>query len=68
MPHTCHAIGCDEAISPALFMCWHHWCLVPRFVQKEVQEHYRPGQEAAERAINAVAALEGKDGITSKID
>lgn len=72
-PHRCHAIGCDEAVPPALLMCSRHWRLVPRVLQREVWQAYRKGQEidkrpsaayltAAGRAIAAVAEIERRQG------
>lgn len=45
MTHTCHAIGCDVPIPPALFMCKPHWFAVPTELRRQIQSHYRPGQE-----------------------
>lgn len=43
--HTCHAIGCETAVPPKLFMCRDHWAMVPKKLQTKVWEHYRLGQE-----------------------
>ena len=43
--HLCHAWGCQTEINPHLFMCLKHWKMLPRFLQKEIWHHYRPGQE-----------------------
>jgi hypothetical protein len=71
MIHTCHADGCSVTVAPRLLMCIRHWRLVPKPLQAEVYRLYRPGQErdkrptieyldAMQRAINAVAKLEGR--------
>lgn len=52
-------------------MCFRHWKIVPREIQRLVWRHYRPGQcddknpseewhQAADAAIRAVARAEGK--------
>jgi hypothetical protein len=67
--HRCHAIGCEKEIDPKLLMCFPHWKLVPKFLQKQIWKWYRPGQEIDKRpsreymavqrlAIDAVAVLE----------
>lgn len=45
MKHLCHAYGCNKQVPPKLLMCPHHWRLVPKTIQREVWEHYVPGQE-----------------------
>lgn len=67
----CAAIGCGRVISARLLMCPAHWRIVPAPIKAEVLKHYRVGQEkdgkhtrqyadAMTRAIEAVAAREGK--------
>jgi len=71
LKHTCHAKGCEVLVAPRLLMCLKHWRKVPLELQRKVWAHYRPRQEidkrpsaayldAAQAAIDAVAALEGK--------
>lgn len=48
--HTCHAIGCTEAVPPRMLMCLKHWKLVHRETQKLVWKAYRPGQERDKQA------------------
>lgn len=71
MNHTCHARGCTVPVKPELLMCFRHWKIVPREIQRLVWRHYRPGQcddknpseewhQAADAAIRAVARAEGK--------
>lgn len=72
MNHTCHAFKCGVEVPPALLMCGKHWRLVPEDKKRAVRELYVPGQEtkknptwwymlAAQRAIIAVAEIEGLD-------
>lgn len=76
-PHVCHAIDCTVPVPPRMLMCRRHWRMVPRDVQALVWAEYRPGQEirkdptrayltAANRAIDAVAAIEGR-GVTTDL-
>lgn len=69
MKHTCHAIGCERIVRPEMLMCYWHWGMVPKEIQKRVWKHYRDGQcedknpskewhEAADEAIRAVAKKE----------
>lgn len=68
-PHHCHARGCERAVPPKMLMCYPHWRMVPRLVQRKVWATYRDGQEitkdpsreylaAAREAIEAVAFIE----------
>ncbi len=76
LAHHCHAKGCRERVEPKLLMCPRHWRMVPRNLQAEVWRTYRAGQEidkrptreyldAADAAINAVAAKESPKTATS---
>jgi hypothetical protein len=67
--HRCHAKGCTIKVKPEMLMCSKHWKMVPKNIQKEVWNHYRPGQcrdknpskewmKAADEAINSVATKE----------
>ncbi len=69
--HLCHAKNCTVPVPPHLLMCFKHWTMVPRNLQKLVWRHYRPGQEieknptreylqAMEFAIEAVALKEAE--------
>lgn len=69
MFHACHAIKCNVAVPPALFMCRKHWALVPPQLKADILRHYRKGQEidkhpsvaylhAMRSAIRAVADVE----------
>lgn len=51
-PHHCHAKGCKRQIPPAYFMCGAHWRLVPRSLQSQVWQHYKPGQEKGEAGVS----------------
>lgn len=70
MIHTCHAMGCETAVSPEKLMCMPHWFQVPPALRAGVWAAYRVGQcydqkpsrdwlVAATRAICAVAVKEG---------
>lgn len=67
--HHCHAIGCDKAVPPRMFMCGSHWKRLPAQHKAAVWKHYRPGQEndkepslayliASHSAILAMAKIE----------
>ncbi|MGI9507139.1 MAG: hypothetical protein ACR2RE_29205 [Geminicoccaceae bacterium] len=43
--HTCHAIGCEKAVPPKMFMCKYHWFMLPKSLRNEIWKAYRPGQE-----------------------
>lgn len=71
--HTCHAEGCDTHVPPRLFMCKHHWYMVPRDLRAWVWAEYTLGQErldgtpirpgyfdATREAREAVAVKEGR--------
>ena len=69
MSHTCHARGCTTPVKPELLMCFKHWRMVPRLLQRAVWRAYRSGQcddkrpseawhQAADAAIRAVAEKE----------
>lgn len=65
MEHHCHAKNCATDVPPEMLMCYKHWRMVPKDIQKEVWNTYRPGQcddkqpseawhRAADKAIKAV--------------
>ncbi len=67
LEHHCHAEGCTRKVKPELLMCFYHWRMVPKDLQREVWRHYRAGQcddknpsrdymAAAKAAIAAVKA------------
>jgi hypothetical protein len=71
LQHTCHARGCERPVKPELLMCFAHWRMVPRVIQRAIWATYRPGQcddkhpsrewfRAADAAIGFVARVEGK--------
>ena len=53
MSHKCHADGCSKEIPPKLLMCLPHWRMVPRNIQNQIWQHYRPGQELDKRPSKA---------------
>lgn len=67
--HTCHAINCERAVPPKLFMCLSHWHKLPKATRDAIWDTYRRGQEidkkpsteyllTAARAILWLAKLE----------
>lgn len=71
MNQLCHAIGCTVGVPPRALMCPRHWSMVPTQLRDAVLDNYRPGQEhskrptpsyleAAEAAVNAVAAIDAQ--------
>lgn len=69
MEHRCHARGCGRAVRPEMLMCYPHWKVVPKSIQRAVWLAYRPGQcddkrpskawmSAADAAIGFVARRE----------
>lgn len=67
--HHCHARGCTISTTPEMLMCFKHWRMVPKHIQRQVWATYRSGQcddkrpsrdwhAAADAAINAVADKE----------
>lgn len=60
MIHTCHAFGCPRHVPRELFMCAHHWRMVPKAQQLEVLRTYSPGQcddgHPSREYINAASA------------
>lgn len=68
--NVCHAIGCDRRRPAQFIMCPLHWSLVPRELQRELRNIYRPNRARAdharqfltvsEQAIVAVAVAEGQ--------
>lgn len=49
MSHHCHAVGCETATPPKMFMCLKHWRMLPRDGQNAVWAAYRQGQEVDKR-------------------
>lgn len=49
MTHTCHAVGCDVAVPPKMFMCKRHWFTLPERLRAAIWAAYRPGQERDKR-------------------
>ena len=43
--HRCHAVGCDVAVPPKMFMCRRHWYMLPKRMRDAIWATYRPGQE-----------------------
>lgn len=78
MQHLCHAIGCSNRVPPKFLMCGPHWFMVPIMIRRDVWRWYKPGQEdnlnprqewidAAKKAINHVAQLEGKQPLPEDV-
>jgi len=77
--HTCHAIGCNKRVPPAMFMCKPHWYMVPPIGRKAIWATYRPGQcddrqpsaaycKNAKSALLAVAEKEGREITGEEIE
>lgn len=72
--HTCHAIGCREAVPPKLLMCKRHWEMVPQKIRTAIVVNFNPDQcrgrarpslvwlKYAREAINYVQNLERAEG------
>jgi hypothetical protein len=43
--HTCHAMDCNVAVPPRMFMCRRHWFMLPKTMRDAVWSAYVPGQE-----------------------
>ena len=69
--HTCHAMGCEVAVPPRMFMCKRHWFMLPRSRRDEVWAAYVPGQERrkdpsdqyVQVPMSAVKWLARKEGL-----
>ena len=45
MAHTCHATKCTNKVPEKMFMCKHHWFMLPSFLRDQIWRHYKEGQE-----------------------
>lgn len=43
--HLCHARQCEVQVPPRMFMCRHHWFMVPMDLRCRILAAYQPGQE-----------------------
>jgi hypothetical protein len=43
--HTCHWLGCEKKVPPALWGCKKHWYTLPIALRQKVWETFEPGQE-----------------------
>lgn len=43
--HHCHWPGCNKSVPPALWGCYEHWRLLPKYLRDKVWAAYQPGQE-----------------------
>jgi len=79
MEHHCHARNCQIEVKPEMLMCFKHWRMVSRNIQKAIWDSYRPGQcddknpsaewhEAADAAIGYVARKEGNKVRESEVN
>jgi hypothetical protein len=46
--HTCLWPGCKILVSPKLWGCRRHWCMLPLDVRMDIQNAYKEGQERSE--------------------
>lgn len=72
MVRTCDAAGCSLKVATGRFMCYQHWRLVPRPLQRTINARYAAHKvartllrdavyvDACAKAIEAVAAAEGQ--------
>ncbi len=44
--HTCHWIGCNRQVPPALWGCRQHWYMLPKHLRDKIWATYEIGQEA----------------------
>ena len=73
--HLCHAKGCQVEVPPKMLMCFRHWRMVPRDLQKLVWSYYRPGQEIDKRPSTeylevmeaAIDAVAQKETVNAKV-
>lgn len=72
--HQCHANGCGVKLPRRMLMCGEHWRLVPHSLREELRAatrgrcgnaFYLPFFEAAARAVECVALLEGRAAYNS---
>lgn len=43
--HTCHWIGCERQVPPAMWGCRQHWFALPKTIRDAIWRSYRAGQE-----------------------
>jgi hypothetical protein len=51
----CHAVGCEELIQRDFLMCYQHWSMVPKEVQKEVHATLRYMNRGGSAALYVLA-------------
>lgn len=45
--HTCHWLGCEKQVPPAMWGCKAHWFKLPQYLRNKIWRAYQPGQEVA---------------------
>lgn len=45
--HDCAAEGCTAQCRYEVLMCFHHWCMAPKAIQRAVNKAWRAFQEDA---------------------
>lgn len=65
MKHTCHWVGCEKEVPPAMWGCKTHWFKLPKYLRDKIWATYRAGQEIDKRPSEAymTAALEVRQWI-----
>ena len=43
--HHCHFPGCKKQVPPAMWGCYKHWMMLPKYLRDKIWAAYRPGQE-----------------------
>lgn len=43
--HHCHWPGCTEQVKPAVWGCYRHWMMLPKYLRDKFWATFRPGQE-----------------------
>lgn len=43
--HECHWPGCGKQVKPALWGCFKHWMMIPKYLRDKIWATYRVGQE-----------------------
>lgn len=47
--HYCHWSGCNTQVPPAMWGCYRHWMMLPKYLRNKVWAAYQPGQEITKR-------------------
>lgn len=50
--HTCHWLGCDKQVPPAMWGCRAHWFRLPRVLRDKIWGAFQPGQERGDVQVS----------------